>query len=61
MVSRAQVRDKSAWMGRDFRDDNSWIVTLTDSQVAELRGAAGRCIDRGLAVTDVARNASAAL
>jgi hypothetical protein len=55
MALRAQVRDKSAWMGRDFRNDNSWIVTLTNSQVAELRDAAGHCIDSGLEVTDVTR------
>ena len=55
MAAQMQVRDKSAWMGRDFRDDNSWIVTLTDSQLAELRGAAARCMDRGLAVTDIVR------
>ena len=40
MASQLQVRDKSAWMGRDFRDDDSWIVTLTKSQVAELSDAA---------------------
>ena len=55
MASQLQVRDKSAWMGRDFRNDDSWIVTLTDGQVAELRDAAARCIERGLAVTEVKR------
>lgn len=55
MASQVQVRDKSAWMGRDFRNDNSWMVTLTESQVAELREAAGKCIERGLAVTEVKR------
>ena len=56
MASRMQVRDKSAWMGRDFRNDNSWIVTLTGDQVAELSVAAGRCIERGLGVQDVKRD-----
>jgi hypothetical protein len=55
MVPVLQVRDKSAWMGRDFRNDDSWIVTLTKSQVAELSDAAARCIERGLGVTDVKR------
>ena len=32
MASQLQVRDKSAWMGRDFRDDDSWIVTLTTAR-----------------------------
>src|SRR6185295_4056768 len=53
MASQLQVRDKSAWMGRDFRDDDSWIVTLNDRQVAELSAAASRCIARGLGVTQV--------
>jgi hypothetical protein len=55
MATRTQVRDKSAWMGRDCRNDKSRIVTLTESQVAELRAAAGRCIGRGLEVTNVKR------
>src|ERR1700710_2511262 len=55
MASLMQVRDKSAWMGRDFRGDDSWIVTLTDKQVAELSEAAGKCIARGLGVQDVKR------
>ena len=50
-----QVSDKSAWMGRDFRDDDSWIITLTHSQVAELSEAASRCIERGLGVTQIKR------
>jgi hypothetical protein len=50
-----QVREKTAWMGRDFRNDNSWITTLTAAQVAELSSAAARCMERGLAVTDVKR------
>jgi hypothetical protein len=56
MASQLQVRDKSAWMGREFRNDNSWIATLTASQVAELSEAAGKCIARGLAVTAVKRD-----
>ena len=55
MVSQLQVRDKSAWMGRDFRDNDAWIVTLTDRQVAELSAAAGQCVARGLGVTQVTR------
>ena len=47
MASQLQVRDKSAWMGRDFRNDDSWIITLTNGQVAELRVAAGRCRSEG--------------
>ncbi|HEV7823245.1 MAG TPA: TauD/TfdA family dioxygenase, partial [Burkholderiales bacterium] len=56
MASELQVRDKSAWMGRDFREDNSWIVSLTKSQIGELSDAARTCIARGLAVTDVKRS-----
>lgn len=55
MASQLQVRDKSAWMGRDFRNDDTWIATLTKSQVAELSEAAGKCIAHGLAVTAVKR------
>src|SRR6187399_1515565 len=55
MVSQLQVRDKSAWMGRDFRDNDAWIVTLTDRQVTELSAAAGQCVARGLGVTQVTR------
>ncbi|MDB5811345.1 MAG: hypothetical protein JWN94_3467 [Betaproteobacteria bacterium] len=55
MASVMKVRDKSEWMGRDFKNDDSWIVTLTAEQVDELTAAAGRCIDRGLGVTQVKR------
>jgi hypothetical protein len=55
MASTLQVRDKSAWMGQDFRNDNSWMATLTKSQIAELSDAAGKCIARGLGVTQVKR------
>jgi len=55
MASQLQVCDKSAWMGRDFRNDDSWIATLTRNQIAELSEAAGKCIARGLAVTEVKR------
>jgi hypothetical protein len=55
MISQTQVRDKTAWKGEDFRNDSSWIVTLTDRHVAELSASARRCIDRGLAVTSVQR------
>ena len=55
MASQLQVRDKSAWMGRDFRNDDSWVATLTKSQVAELSEAAVNCIARGIALTAVKR------
>jgi hypothetical protein len=55
MASQLQVRDKTAWMGRDFRNNDSWIVKLNDRQVAELGAAAGQCIARGLGVTQVRR------
>lgn len=55
MASQLRVNDKSAWMGRDFRNDESWIVTLTESQVAELSDAARPCLERGLALTEVTR------
>jgi len=45
MASQLQVRDKSAWMGREFRNDNSWIATLTANQVAEL-SESGRQVHR---------------
>lgn len=56
MTSHTQVSDKNAWKGEDFRNDSSWIFTLTDRHVAELSAAAQRCIDRGLAVTSVQRD-----
>ncbi len=33
------VQDRSAWRGSDFDDDNSWIYTLKDSDMAELDAA----------------------
>lgn len=56
MTSQLQVRDRSAWTGRDYHNDESWIVTLTTAQVAELSESAGRCIARGLAVTEITRD-----
>ena len=56
MASLLQVRDKSAWMGRDFRDDDSWKVSLTKPQIDELSEAAQKCIARNLAVTEVKRS-----
>src|SRR3954469_123051 len=55
MASQLLVNDKSAWMGSDFRNDDSWIVTLTKNQIAELSDAARPCIERGLDVTQVKR------
>ncbi len=56
MASQLQVRDKSAWMGRDFRNDDAWIANLGESQVAELSAAAAKCIERGLGVQEVTRD-----
>ncbi len=55
MASQLRVNDKSAWMGRDFRNDDSWIVTLTQGQIGELSDAARRCVERGIALTEVTR------
>ncbi len=55
MTSQAKRRDPSAWVGDDFRNDDSWIATLSASQVAELSTAARHCIERGLEVTAIRR------
>jgi hypothetical protein len=34
------VNDASAWKGADFKDDDSWIYTLSASEVDELASAA---------------------
>src|SRR5262245_20623509 len=47
------VTDATAWKGADFASDTSWIHTLSAVEVEELAGAARRCLDRGLAVTEV--------
>lgn len=47
------VNDESAWSGADFRNDASWIHTLSAPEVDELAGAAQRCLGRGMQVTDI--------
>ena len=47
------VKDASAWKGADFTNDESWIYTLSAPEVEELATAAGQCLRRGLAVTDI--------
>jgi hypothetical protein len=49
------VTDASAWKGADFRNDDTWIRTLTASEVEELAAAARRCLARGLPVTAIRR------
>src|SRR4051794_27532545 len=49
------VNDASAWKGSDFRNDESWIHTLTAHDVEELAAAAKHCVSRGLHATDIAR------
>ena len=50
------VADASAWKGSDFRDDDSWIYTLTPDDVEELASAAARCLARGLDTTQITRD-----
>lgn len=47
------VNDRSAWRGADFRDDGSWICTLTPKDTEELASAARRALAHGLAVTSI--------
>src|SRR5687768_9522141 len=47
------VQDASAWKGADFKDDDSWIYTLSSSEVEELASAAQQCLQRGLEVTAI--------
>lgn len=47
------VNDRSAWSGADFRNDESWIYTLSTSEVQELASAARRCLQRGMEVTAI--------
>lgn len=49
------VNDASAWKGADYRDDDSWIYTLTARDVEELASAARACLARGLFATDIGR------
>jgi hypothetical protein len=50
------VNDASAWKGADFSGDESWIYTLTPSDVEEIASAAQRCLARGLEATDIGRD-----
>ena len=56
MDAQVRVTDSSAWMGRDFCNDTSWVVRLTPAQLDELSAAARACIARGLALTEVKRD-----
>ena len=47
------VTDKSAWKGEDFKNDDSWIYTLSRAEVEELLAAAQRCLTRRLEVTQI--------
>ena len=47
------VNDASAWKGADYRNDTSWIYTLSASDVNELASAARKCFARGLQTTDI--------
>ena len=47
------VNDASAWMGADFRNDDTWIYRLAADEVDELASAARRCLQRGLQVTEI--------
>ena len=47
------VNDATAWKGADYVGDTSWIYTLSASEVEELAAAAGRCLARGLEVTEI--------
>ena len=49
------VKDASAWKGADFKNDDSWVYTLSDDDVKELASAAQACLKRGLQVTDIAK------
>lgn len=49
------VTDASAWKGSDFRNDDSWICTLSGADIEELAFAAQRCLARGMQATDIGR------
>lgn len=43
------IRDRSAWRGIDFAQDESWIHHLTDTEISELDTALSRVVDSDLA------------
>jgi hypothetical protein len=49
------VNDASAWKGSDFRNDDSWIYTLSAAEVDELASATRSCLVRGIEATDIWR------
>ena len=55
MPQQPLVNDASAWKGSEYRDDTSWIHTLTHDEVDELELAARRCLERGLQSTQIHR------
>jgi hypothetical protein len=54
-VHSEQVRHPSAWFGRDLVDDPSWLVHLTQQDLAEIDAAVRGVKARGLALGEVGR------
>lgn len=55
MTAHPLVTERSAWKGAEFRDNDSWIRTLSLSEAEELGAAARRCLARRLPVTEIRR------
>jgi hypothetical protein len=55
MQAASALNEASAWKGSDYKDDASWIYTLTHAEVDELESAARRCLERGLQATQIRR------
>lgn len=49
------VGDASAWRGADLARDESWIVRLSDSQLAILEEAARHSLERGVEIPQISR------
>ena len=49
-VLREQVSNSRTWRGPDIQDDPSWIMPLTDADIAEVDAALRHVQERGLAI-----------
>lgn len=55
-IHTQQVRDASAWYGKDLRDDPSWLVHLTPRDLAEIADAVNGVKKAGLTLAQVGRS-----
>jgi len=55
-VLTTAVNDASAWRGRDFAGDESWIVRLSDAAIAEIEAALRSAQRRGISIETVTRD-----